>query len=392
MAGSIEARGNGSYRLTVSLGQGPDGKYIKKRKTVKAKNKTEAKNKLAAFVTEVESGHYIDPAKTLFRDFITSWHDQYATKHLSSKTLENYMYVIRNFFLPTFGHMKIDTIHPMYIVKYLDRLEKDGSRLDGKSGGLSPASIIYHHRVLSNIFNRAVEWAMISTNPVKNVKRPKQVRSTTDVYTNEEVHQLFSHLEGEALHHRLLIALAVVSGMRRGEILGLQWDDIELESGRINISHSLQYNNGQGFDLKDPKTANSQRTIVVPAFLLELLKAHKREKAKDRMKAADRWEGGHYNFVFSTWNGKPHYPDFITRWWSRFTKRKELKHIRFHDLRHTAATLLINQGVPAKVISERLGHADIRTTMNVYGKYTEEGDRAASDKLQDEFSSSFRSS
>lgn len=387
MAGSIESRGNGSYRLTVSLGKGPDGKYIKKRRTVKAKNKTEAKKMLSAFVTEVESGHYIDPAKTLFQDFITDWHDKYAKKHLSPKTLENYMYVVRNFFLPAFGHMKINAIHPMHIVKYLDQLEQDGSRLDGKPGGLSPASIIYHHRVLRNIFSRAVEWAMISSNPVQNVKKPKQTQEEVEVYTQAEVQQLFQLLEQEPLHQRLIVTLAVTAGLRRGEILGLQWEDIDLDTGTITVRHSLQFNQGVGFDLKEPKTKTSARSVVLPHFVTDMLKSHQRESRKNKIKAADRWEGGKYNFVFSTWNGKPMYPSVPGTWWRRFLQRTGFKPIRFHGLRHTAATLLINQGVHAKVISERLGHADIQTTMNVYGKYIQEADQEAANKLNTLFQS-----
>jgi integrase len=381
--GSIEKRGNDSWRLTVSMGYDQNGKRIKKQKTVKAKNKTEANKRLAEFITEIEAGEYIDPSKMKFIDFVEEWREKYANKHLSPKTIETYSYPLKNYILPTFGNTRLDEIKPIHIINYLDSLED--IRKDGKKGGLSSSSIYYHYRILKDILSRATEWKVIKSNPVENVKRPKVTQNKTDVYTEEEVRELFEKLQHEPIHNRIMILLAITTGLRRGELLGLQWEDVDFEDKTINVVHSIQYIKGKGYELKEPKTKTSTRTIVAPAYVLEELKNYKRIKNKERMQAAELWEGGKHFFVFCTWNGKPYYPTVPGTWWRRFIKRTGLKSIRFHDLRHTAATLLINQGVHAKVISERLGHADIKTTMNIYGHYVRKADEEAADKLNSLF-------
>lgn len=380
-SGSIEHRGNDSWRLIVSLGKDRHNKYIKKQKTVKAKNKTEARHKLAAFVMEIESGEYIDPSKMTFESFISEWKSKYAKKHLAAKTLENYMYTLNNYLIPEFGHVRLDEMKTIHIVNYLHSLEHEGSRKDDKQGSLSASSILYHYRVLRNVFSRAVEWGVVKSNPLEKVTRPKVSQERTNVYTQEEVHQLFQLLQGEPIHQQLIVTLALTSGLRRGELLGLQWEDIDLNTGTIEVQHSLQHITGEGFQLKTTKTKSSVRSVVIPAFVVDQLKTYRHKKNKERLQAAESWEGGKYYYVFCTQFGKPLYPTVPGTWWRRFIKRKGFKYIRFHDLRHTAATLLINQGVHAKVIAERLGHADIKTTMNVYGQYIQQADEEAADKL-----------
>lgn len=173
--------------------------------------------------------------------------------------------------------------------------------------------------------------------------------------------------------------------MRRSEILGLQWEDIDFETNTIHIRHALYYSKENGYQLKKPKTKTSIRSLIAPNYVMAELKKFKLLKNTDRIQAKELWEGGQYFFIFSTWNGKPFYPTVLGTWWRRFLNRTKYKQIRFHDLRHTAATLLINQGLHPKIISERLGHADIKTTMNIYGHYLREADQEAANKLDELF-------
>ncbi|ADU31008.1 tyrosine-type recombinase/integrase [Evansella cellulosilytica] len=385
MAGNVENRGNNRWRLEVSLGVDQDGKRIKKRKTITAKNKTEAKKRLAEFVTEIEAGEYIDPSKMKFKDFVKEWETKYGMKHLGAKTLETYKSIINNYLIPTFGNKKLDEFKPINIINYLDCLGEDNARKDGKEGGLSSSSIKYHYRVLRNIFSRAKEWIIIKNNPVESVKPPKVTQEKTSVYTKDEVIELLELLKNEPIHQKLMVTAALMAGLRRGEILGLQWDDIDLDAGTISINHSLQYTKEKGYVLGPPKNNSSIRKVSIPMYLVEEFKKYKRTKSKERIQAAELWEGGKYFYVFSSWNGKPFYPTAVGTWWRRFLKRKGFKYIRFHDLRHTAATLLINEGEHAKTISARLGHADIKTTMNIYGHYLREADEKAANKLNSIF-------
>ncbi|MGG4449594.1 site-specific integrase [Brevibacillus porteri] len=381
---SIEKRGENSYRLIVETGYDSQGKRLKKSKTIRIEDKLTPKKlkeylelELAKFKIEVEAGEYISPEKMTVSNFINEWLDKYAKNNLEAKTLETYMGHIKNRIIPEFGHMKLDQIKPMHILSFIRKLENDGTRQDGKSGRLSTGTIEYIYRVLKNVFNRATDWQVIKSNPMEAIKKPKVEHAEMSVYDEWESQLLFAALEKESLMWRVMITIALTTGLRRGELLGLEWKNVDLNEFTIDVRQSLTYVKDIGYIVKEPKTKNSKRIVSIPESLIPDLKALKLESSKDRMKSAELWEDGEYFFVFSSDFGKPLYPSSVKTWWSRFTKRHNLKYIRFHDLRHTSATLLINKGVHAKIISERLGHANILTTMNVYGHALRSADKEA---------------
>lgn len=170
--------------------------------------------------------------------------------------------------------------------------------------------------------------------------------------STEEVRELFSLLDKEETHHKLMIRLAIDSGMRRGEILGSEWDDLDFETNKITIKHTLSYTKESGYQLKDLKGNSRERSgkpriVIASSGIMKEFKKYHLQKRKERLQASELWEGGKKLFVFSDWNGKPFHPDSLSTWWTRFLNRTGFKKIRFHDLRHTAATLLINQGLHA---------------------------------------------
>lgn len=381
--GTIEDRGNGKWKLVAHAGLDPvTGKYRRIRKTVEAKNKTEAKKLLAEFEVEVNKGlRQTKPNKLTLESFIPLWIDNYASDHLSPNTLETYQVIINAHILPYMGKKRMDKLKPLDFIQYFNNLE-----------GLSPASVHYHHRVLKNLFSRAVEWQLIVDNPLSGVKKPKlQAVKDIEVYTVEEVKELFKLLEKEEIHHRLMVKLAILAGLRRGEILGLQWDDIHFPSNTIRIKNALIYTKENGYQLKDPKTKGSKRSVVVPGSLIEELSIYHSIREKEKDMAGELWLSDYFYVFSDNVTGKPLYPTSIGTWWSRFITRinKELKandkppfrKIRFHDLRHTAATLLISEGLPVKVISDRLGHSKISTTMDTYGHYIKTADEKAAESL-----------
>lgn len=374
--GSIEKRGKDSYRLTVSMGFDQNGKRIKKYKTVKVKNKTEANKLLAAFITEIEAGEYIDPSKMNFKDLVEEWREKYAKEHLAATTLDTYNGHIRTRILPSFGHMRVDDIKTLHIIEFMESLKKANLKGSGKEGLLSSATIHYIQRVLNNIFSRALEWEVIKTNPVAKVKKPKVTQKEADVYDEDEVFKLLAVLKNEEQRWRVLITLAVLTGMRKGELLGLEWKDVDLEEGTIYVKQNLVYANGKQI-IKETKTKHSQRIISLPHEILPELKSFKIEWNKNRLLMAELWKGGEYNFVFSAYHGKPLHNHSVKNWWSRFVKRQGFRYIRFHDLRHTSATLLLNKGENVKVISSRLGHANVLTTLNIYSHTLRKADQLA---------------
>ncbi|WP_409306067.1 tyrosine-type recombinase/integrase [Peribacillus sp. SCS-155] len=386
MAGSIEKRGNNSYRLIVSLGYGPDGKRIKKTKTVKANGKREAEKLLAQFVTEVEAGEYIAPEKMLFSRFVEEWESKYAKKNLSPSTLTTYKHHLKNHILPYFGHKNLDKISPMSVITFLNDLSEPGRRKDGKEASLSTATVEYNHRILKNIFQRATEWKVIKVSPLQDIKKPKVHQRETGVYNQEEAKLLLARLKSESLMWQVFIHLAITTGMRRGELIGLEWDHVDFIGNTIHIKQSLTYVNGE-YIIKEPKTKNSKRTVAIPENVMDMLKIYYEKWRANKEGCANVWAEGNHCFLFTAFNGKPLHPSSVKNWWNRFIRKNELKYIRFHDLRHTSASLLINKGVHMKVISNRLGHADIRTTMNIYGHVLQDAEKAAANQFDDIFDS-----
>lgn len=381
MAGHVQKRGNNSYLLVYHLGYDADGKRLRKTKTVKAKNKSEAEKKLAAFVTEIELGAYIAPANMNVSEFSSMWKKE-QKKKLAPSTLETYTYVLDARIIPSLGYLKLDKVLPIHITDLFDGLKKEG---------LSSSSVMKCYEVLSSMFKLAIRNELIKNNPLDKVDRPVVTNKPGEVYDSEELKLLYTLLNKEKNKQMvLLFKLALLTGMRKGEILALQWDDVDFKTNTIHVRNSLAYTKDLGYYLKEPKTKNSIRQIAPPRQFMEELKKHIFIKKTERMEASELWEGGEYYFVFSTTFGKPFHLDYPNRWWKRFFERinkdkKILKQIRFHDLRHTAATTLINKGANIHSISKRLGHSNIKTTMNIYGHYLEEADQKIADMLDEDY-------
>jgi integrase len=373
---SVERRGKNSFRLVVEAGYDAKGKRIKRSKTVQASGIREAEKELMKFQAEVEAGEYIAPSKMTFSAFLTEWKEKYGTKHLEPMTLASYDHMLKNHILPNMGHLHVSDVTPLHVLRFLDELSKDGARKDGKAGGLSTTTIRYIHRIMKDIFERAVRWRVIKDNPVSAIKRPKIAQRKIEVYDEQEAEKLFEALEREPIHWRIMITLALTTGLRRGELQALEWKHVNIELCEIEVVQALSHANGVNH-IKQPKTEHSIRKVSIPESLLPDLREYYQHCSEHKRLIGELWEAGDRFFVFFSEAGKPFYHTAPGRWFSRFSRRTKLRKIRFHDLRHTSATLLINMGVHAKIISSRLGHADIRTTMNTYGHALRRADQAA---------------
>lgn len=378
---SLQKRGNDSWLLVVEAGTNADNSRRRLTKTVRAKGIREARKLLAEFEVEVESGHYIAPEKMTFAAFVEEWKEKYAQHELGIKTLDIYSRFLKNRILPVFGHMRLDKIQPFHIVNFISDLSKEGSRQDGKKGPLSSGTVQYNHRIIKNIFSRAVEWKLIKSNPAADIKKHKVKRKEIEVYDEDEVTLLFELLENEPMKWRILIMLAITTALRRGELVGLEWGHVDLNKGILEVKQSISHSiNGQRI-ISEPKTDKSNRKVSLSDNVIEHLKEYYLESRKKRLALGDAWKGGDHFFVFSNDEGNAYYPETPYLWFRAFLKKHGLKYIRFHDLRHTSATLLINKGVHAKLISERLGHSNISTTMNIYGHALQSADKDAANKL-----------
>lgn len=389
MAGWVEKRGKNKWRLNVPGGVDQNGKRVIHRKVVEATSKREAEKLLDVFSAEVQKGRYIEPSKYTFKVFVEKWIRDYGETNLEPKTLFRYKEILYSRVIPAMGHLRLDQIKPFHLIEFYKNLQEDGIRKDGKPGGLNPKTILQHHRVISSILSDAVQWGIINENPASRVKPPKVKKKEIACYDKEQTAALLAALDEEPLKYKIMVMMAVATGLRRGELMGLEWRDVDFKNNSIEIRQTSQYVPGKGVFPKEPKTEESKRLIAVPTAVMRLLKEYKKQQAQERLLAGDLWEGS--TRLFTTWDGKPMHPDTISKWFPKFLERCNLPHIRFHDLRHLNATLLIAEGVPLKNVSKRLGHSNISTTADIYAHALRSVDQEAAEKLNKLFKKQVKS-
>ena len=373
MAGSIEKRGKNSYRLTVSEGFDLSGKPMIHRKTVHG-TKKDAEVELAKFVTEVQNGLVIDGKSLKFSEFTEIWKRDYGSKELAPSTYKRYCRMLETRLLPYFGHFYINKIKPTDIMKFYDLLEKDTQlvRKQGNNGAktkkpLSGKTILEHHRLLRAMLHKAVYWQLIVANPAERVQPPKARKPKRRSYDDEQTKILLENLELlsiEDTKYKVAITLTIFTGVRLGELMGLEWQDVDFKNGIISINRSSQYLSDIGVFTKVPKTESSIREIAIPEFIISLLEEYKLWYEEQKSIYGELWTDSDRLFVQA--DGKPMHPSTISKWFVKYVGQIGLPVINFHGLRHTNASLLVAQNIDIAVISARLGHAQISTTLDFY--------------------------
>ena len=372
MAGSIEKRGD-SYRLVCVVGYNLQGRPIKKSKTVHC-SKKEAKIELAKFVADVQKGMYVEGKSLKFTDFVEIWKRDYGSKELAPSTYKRYLGILESRIIPFFGHFRVDKIKPTDIMQFYDLLSKDTQIVrrkdnNGKKTGkpLSPKTILEHHRLLRAMLQKAVYWQMIVSNPAERVQAPKTKKPKRKYYDDEQSKALISglmKLTEEQFKYKVAIILTIFTGVRLGELMGLEWDDINFREGIVSINRSSQYLADKGVFTKVPKTESSIRDVAIPDFVVSLLEDYKCWYDNQKALFGELWYDSNRLFVQA--DGKPMHPSTISKWFEKFVAQIGLPVINFHGLRHTNATLLIAQNIDVSVVAARLGHAQITTTLNFY--------------------------
>jgi integrase len=250
---------------------------------------------------------------------------------------------------------------------------------ENKNKPLAPKTISNYHRLISAILEKAVKWQILMYNPCRRVEAPKVPRKETNYLDEVQASKLLNCLESEPLQYKAMITTLLYSGMRRGELCGLEWADIDFDNNLIDINKSSLYLTDRGIFDDTTKTESSKRVIKVPQYAIDILKRHSGEQSLQRLKLGDKWINS--GKVFTQWNGKPIHPDTISGWFGKFLKRHNLPHISIHSLRHTNATLLIAGGADLRTVSKRLGHADMTTTANIYTHAIQSADERAAQVL-----------
>ncbi len=248
---------------------------------------------------------------------------------------------------------------------------------------LMSSTIRTYHIAISSILSTAVQWQVIVSNPCERLKPPKIDTKEKKYLDEKQALYMLDCLANEPLQYQALFTLLIYTGMRRGEVLGLKWSDIDFNNKVITIQREVLYTANKGLFEDTPKTATSNRIIKVADEPLKLLKKHKAEQNIRRLQCGDQWHNN--NYVFPNWNGKPMYPAALTSWFKHFLQQYDLPSITLHSLRHTNASLLIANGINITTVSKRLGHTNTSVTASIYAHAIKTADEIAADTLQNIF-------
>ena len=373
MAGSIEKRGKDSYRLVCTNSYDLNGNIIKHTKTIHG-TKKDAQIELAKFVADVQNGLFIEGTSLKFSEFTEIWKRDYGSKELAPSTYKRYCRMLETRILPYFGHFYINKIKPTDIMQFYDLLSRDTQLVRKKSNNgkktikpLSGKTILEHHRLLRAMLHKAVYWQLLFSNPCERVQPPKSKKPKRRYYDDEQCKVLLSNLNElsvDDIKYKTAITLTLFTGVRLGELMGLEWSDIDFTNGIVSINKSSQYLADKGVFTKTPKTESSIREVAIPDFVLSLLEEYRLWYETQKSIYGELWTNSDRLFVQS--DGKPMHPSTISKWFVKFVKEIGLPVINFHGLRHTNATLLISQNIDVAVVAARLGHAQITTTFNFY--------------------------
>jgi integrase len=307
----------------------------------------------------VHTGEFIEPSKLTLAEYLDRWLQDGARSTVSGKTFERYRQIVTDHITPTLGRTPLSKLQPLHIQGLYSNKLLTG-RKDG-AGGLSTQTVVHMHRILRRALGQAVKWQILVRNPVDAVEPPRVARKEMQALDEAETAKLLIAFERSSL--RLPVLIAVLTGLRRGELLALRWADIDLETGQLSVKQSLEQTKA-GLAFKQPKTSRSRRTLALPQLGIDALKKHKATQAAHRLNLGPVYQ--YHGLVFPREDGRPWKPDRFSSAFAAQVRRSGAAHVRLHDLQHTHATHLLRQGVNPKVVSERLGHSTVAFTLDVY--------------------------
>lgn len=371
---TITRRGD-SYRIKISCGYDVNGKQIIQTKTWKPEEgmtpkqiEKEVQRQAVLFEEACKIGQIT--ANVKFEAFAEQWFEEYAKLNLRNTSYERMRRITHRIY-PIIGHMRMDKITSRHIQQLINELALNGkNELNGNS--LSRKTIIHHLSFVSVVFSYAVKMGMLSYNPCQNVSVPKGEAKEKEIYTLEEIAKVFELLDKEDVPTKYCVffKLAVYSGFRRSELLGLEWKDIDWNNNLISVKRTSNYVAGKGMYTDTTKTKKSQRTLKFAGYVMEMLNKLKEEQDKEIEQLGDKW--CYTDRIFVGWDGKPMNINTPYKWFRDFCTKNHLKFCDIHSLRHLNASLLINGGVDIVAVSGALGHSQVSTTGNIYSHMFQE--------------------
>ena len=360
MKGHLRERSPGKWAIVLDVGE-PDPKTGKKKRKWHSftGTKRQAQNECSRLITELATGNYIEPTKQTVAQFLDEWLT-FIKPSVSAKTHERYAELMQKGMAPLLGDVTLSKLKTDRIDAAFGTALNSGRR-DGK-GGLSPRTVHHMRRVLIKALNQAVTWDRLSKNPAAATTPPKVERQKMLAYDTEQTVALIEAMRPTRMFIPTL--LAVMCGLRRGEILALRWRHVELGDNHrtIAVVQSAEQTK-EGVRYKEPKSGRA-RVVALSSTVLAELKAHRARQAEEQLKLGLRPDAD--SFVVAQIDGSPIQPRSLTHEWVRLISKTDLPRIRFHDLRHTHASQMLSAGVHPKVASERLGHSSIGITLDLY--------------------------
>ena len=360
--GSIFRRKNGSWVAYLSTTDG-------RRKYFYGNTREEVRRRLGAAVHARESGTLADARGTSLGEYLEQWLREVVKPNVRPWTYKGYEVHVRLHIKPTLGRIGLDKVQPLQIQQLVNQKV---------SSGLKPKSVRYILGTLRTALNQAIRWGLISRNPATLVDGPRVEQYEIQPLSPDEARAFLNSLKGDRLE--ALYSVALTMGLRQGEALGLRWPDVDLELGYLRVSKQLQRINGK-LELVEPKTKRSRRTLAMPPSIGRSLAAHRSRQLKERIDVGSRWVDT--GLVFTTREGRGLDGTAITKQFQAHLQKIGLPRRRFHDLRHSCATLLLVQGVSPRVVMDVLGHSQIGLTMNTYSHVIPDLKRDAADRMED---------
>ena len=361
--GYIRKRGVNRWQLVYDVPRGPDGKRQQRYETVRG-NKKEAQARLTQLLESLRRGQFIEPSQIAVGEYLTLWMDDYVTVNLKPRTIEGYAAIIRRHIVPILGHIRLRDLAPHQISRfYGDKLRS----------GLTARTVLNFHRMLHRALEHAVDWQLIERNPADRVSLPRPTMTTARSFEAEEIPHLLEAFQSTP--YFVPVQLGLYLGLRRGEVLGLRWQDIDFDARVLTVERTMHYVPGRGYLWGEPKSRGSRRVLSIPETTALVLRAHRERRHAELMQLGIPVLPG--DQVVSQADGRLMKPNGLSHGFKRVATRAGFD-LRFHDLRHTHATLLLSAGTPMPVVKDRMGHQSIATTVDTYGHVVASADVEAS--------------
>ena len=359
--GSVYKRKDGLWVAQVTI----QGKHVSKY----FKMQSEARIWLQSTRTQIQDGLTLAGAQTFLKDFLQHWLKSYASS-VRPNTIRSYAGVIEYHILPALGNIKLKDLS-------IDRIQMFYN--NETENGTSPRMVQYIHSVLRRSLNFALRWGLLVRNPALGAIRPKLLKTEMKTLNGDQVRVFLSAAKGT--RNEALFWIAVSTGLREGEILGLKWSDLDWKTKRLQVKRQLQRLKGEGLVLTEPKSAAGKRLIILSSATLTVLQKHLNLQQEEKMFAGENWQEN--DLIFPSTLGTPLDPSNMSKDFKDTLKMARLPNIRFHDLRHTAASLMLLQGIHPKIVQERLGHSDISLTLNTYSHVIPTMQEEAAEKMDE---------